>query len=137
MNIQGLTPRDQTMDAFDYNCEAELFTNAEESLDRESIRTRLRDLWPTMADWIAVRVTLFRATVVGFLIGTLPGAGATVASFMAYAIDVTPPVRAYMQAVSALPAWAEWRRAALKETWVIPKFEYDWPEVKRLPADAA
>jgi putative tricarboxylic transport membrane protein len=66
---------------------AELFTNAEESLDREAIRTRLRDLWPTMADWIAVRVTLFRATVVGFLIGTLPGAGATVASFMAYAIE--------------------------------------------------
>ena len=57
--------------------------------------------------------------------------------FMAYAIDVAPPVGAYKQAVSALPAWAEWRRAALKETWVIPKFEYDWPEVKRLPADAA
>ena len=32
----------------------------------------------------------------------------------------------------ALPAWAEWRRAALRETWVIPKFEYDWPDVKRL-----
>ena len=32
----------------------------------------------------------------------------------------------------ALPAWQEWRRAALRETWVIPKFEYDWPQVKRL-----
>jgi putative tricarboxylic transport membrane protein len=66
---------------------AELLTNAEESMDRPVIKTRLRDLWPTMADWIAVRVTLFRATVIGFLIGTLPGAGATVASFMAYAIE--------------------------------------------------
>ena len=37
----------------------------------------------------------------------------------------------------ALPAWAEWRHAALREPWVIPNFEHDWPEVKRLPADAA
>jgi len=66
---------------------AELFTNAEETLERPVIRTRFRELWPTMADWIAVRFTLIRATVVGFLIGTLPGAGATVASFMAYAIE--------------------------------------------------
>src|SRR3981081_3028944 len=66
---------------------AELFTNAEECVAREACRARLRDLGPTMADWIAVRVTLFRATVIGFLIGTLPGAGATVASFMAYAIE--------------------------------------------------
>jgi glutathione S-transferase len=42
-----------------------------------------------------------------------------------------------MQAMTALPAWQEWRRAALRETWVIPKFEYDWPDVKRLPAEAA
>ena len=41
-----------------------------------------------------------------------------------------------MQAMTALPAWHEWRRAALRETWVIPKFEYDWPDVKRLPAEA-
>ncbi len=47
------------------------------------------------------------------------------------------PVKAYMQAMIALPAWAEWRRAALREPWVIPTFEYDWPEVKRIPAEAA
>jgi glutathione S-transferase len=57
--------------------------------------------------------------------------------FIAYEIDVSAPVKAYMQAMTALPAWQEWRRAALRETWVIPKFEYDWPEVKRLPAEAA
>jgi glutathione S-transferase len=57
--------------------------------------------------------------------------------FETYAIDVSAPVKAYMQAMIALPAWAEWRRAALAEPWVIPKFEYDWPEVRRLPAAAA
>jgi hypothetical protein len=40
MNIQGLTPRDQTMDAFDYNCEAELFTNAIKKSRRRSFGYR-------------------------------------------------------------------------------------------------
>ena len=60
-----------------------------------------------------------------------------VSRFTTYQIDVSAPVRAYMDAMTALPAWAEWRRAALRETWMIPKFEYDWPDVKRLPPEAA
>lgn len=76
-----------------------------------------------------------------FLFGKFTAADAmyapVVQRFVAYHIDVSAPVKAYMQAMIALPAWAEWRRAALRETWVIPKFEHDWPEVKRLPAEAA
>jgi glutathione S-transferase len=76
-----------------------------------------------------------------FLFGKFSAADAmyapVVQRFIAYDIDASAPVKAYMQAIIALPAWAEWRRAALRETWVIPKFEYDWPEVKRLPAEAA
>ncbi len=60
-----------------------------------------------------------------------------VSRFATYQIDVSAPVKAYMDAMMALPAWKEWRRAALNETWVIPKFEYDWPNVKRLPAENA
>lgn len=76
-----------------------------------------------------------------FLFGTFTAADAmyapVVQRFVAYDIDVGAPARAYMQAMIALPGWQEWRRAALRETWVIPKFEHDWPEVKRLPAEAA
>jgi len=76
-----------------------------------------------------------------FLFGKFSAADAmyapVVQRFIAYDIDVSAPVKAYMQAMIALPAWAEWRRAALREPWVIPTFEYDWPEVKRLPAEAA
>ena len=76
-----------------------------------------------------------------FLFGQFTAADAmyapVVARFATYAIDVTPPVAAYMAAMTALPAWREWRRAALVETWVIPKFEERFPEVPRLPADAA
>jgi glutathione S-transferase len=76
-----------------------------------------------------------------FLFGKFTAADAmyapVVQRFIAYAIDVSAPVKAYMAAMTALPAWQEWRRAALRETWVIPKFEHDWPTVPRLPADAA
>ena len=42
-----------------------------------------------------------------------------------YAIDVPVVARAYMDAIRALPAWSEWKRAALSETWRIAMFEDD------------
>jgi glutathione S-transferase len=76
-----------------------------------------------------------------FLFGRFSAADAmyapVVARFETYAIDVGAPVRAYMRAMIALPAWQEWRRAALAESWVIPEFEDHYPEVRRLKADAA
>ena len=60
-----------------------------------------------------------------------------VSRFETYAVDVSAVVAAYMRAMTALAAWQEWRRAALRETWVIPKFEPDWPNVPRLAAEAA
>ena len=31
----------------------------------------------------------------------------------------------------ALPAWAEWRAAGVREPWVLPEDEVDWPTVLR------
>lgn len=76
-----------------------------------------------------------------FLLGKFSIADAmyapVVSRFETYMIDVNATAKAYMQAMIALPAWQEWRRAALRETWVIPKFEEDWPNVKRLSPEAA
>ena len=36
-----------------------------------------------------------------------------------------------MEAVMALPAWSEWRAAALKEPWILAEDEVDWPTVLR------
>jgi glutathione S-transferase len=62
-----------------------------------------------------------------FLFGSFGGADAMFAPvvhrFRSYAIDVTPPVQAYMDAMMALPAFREWTRGGLAETLVIPKFE--------------
>lgn len=45
--------------------------------------------------------------------------------FRTYAIDVSPTVRDYMAAMTALPAFAEWTAAGLAETIVIERFEAD------------
>ena len=69
-----------------------------------------------------------------FLFGAFGAADAmyapVVSRFHTYGIDVSEPSRAYMNAVMALPAWGEWRTAALKESWVMRHNEPDWPLVR-------
>jgi glutathione S-transferase len=64
-----------------------------------------------------------------YLFGAFSGADAMYAPvvhrFRTYAIDVTSDVRDYMAAMTALPAFQEWTRAALAETLVIEKLEVD------------
>jgi glutathione S-transferase len=71
-----------------------------------------------------------------FLFGTFGAADAMyapiVSRFHTYEVDVSPVARAYMAAVMALPAWAEWYAAALQEPWVLPSDEVDWPTVLRV-----
>jgi glutathione S-transferase len=43
--------------------------------------------------------------------------------FRTYAIEVAPEARAYMDAMTALPAFQEWTSAGLAETLLIDKFE--------------
>jgi putative tricarboxylic transport membrane protein len=44
-------------------------------------------VYPSRADWLASRFAILRGTAIGFFIGVLPGAGATIASFIAYAVE--------------------------------------------------
>jgi len=71
-----------------------------------------------------------------FLFGSFGGADAmfapVVSRFHTYAVEVGAVARAYMDAVMTLPAWDEWRTAALKEAWVLPEDEVDWPTVMRV-----
>jgi glutathione S-transferase len=70
-----------------------------------------------------------------FLFGAFGAADAMyapiVSRFHTYGIEVREAARAYMAAVMALPAWREWRAAALKEPWMLPHDEPDWPIVLR------
>jgi glutathione S-transferase len=71
-----------------------------------------------------------------FLFGAFGAADAmyapVVSRFHTYAVDVGPVSRAYMAAVMALPAWAEWSAAAAQEPWVLASDEVDWPTVLRV-----
>jgi glutathione S-transferase len=71
-----------------------------------------------------------------FLFGAFGAADAmyapVVARFHTYGVEVDETACGYMDAVMALPAWAEWKAAALKESWVLAEDEVDWPEVLRV-----
>jgi glutathione S-transferase len=70
-----------------------------------------------------------------FLFGRFGAADAmyapVVSRFHTYAVPIGTVARRYMDAVMALPAWAEWRAAALAEPWILPQDEVDWPTVLR------
>jgi putative tricarboxylic transport membrane protein len=52
--------------------------------DAKIEKMRMRDLWPTWADWVNCRMAMLRGGIIGFFIGVMPGAGAAIASLMAY-----------------------------------------------------
>jgi glutathione S-transferase len=70
-----------------------------------------------------------------FLFGAFGAADAMyapiVARFHTYAVPVSAVAKQYMDAVRALAAWGEWTAAAVKEPWVLPEDEVDWPTVHR------
>ncbi len=49
--------------------------------------SRLRDLLPTRQDWRASAGPIGRGSVLGFLLGLLPGGGAVIASFASYVVE--------------------------------------------------
>jgi glutathione S-transferase len=71
-----------------------------------------------------------------FLFGHFGAADAmyapVVSRFHTYDVEVNAVAGAYMAAVMALPAWDEWRGAALQEPWVLAEDEVDWPKVLRV-----
>lgn len=72
-----------------------------------------------------------------FLFGFFGAADAmyapVVARLHSYGLKVSEEARNYMDAVMALPAWAEWRTAALKESWILKDDEPEWPLVRGVP----
>ncbi|HEX4928093.1 MAG TPA: tripartite tricarboxylate transporter permease [Burkholderiales bacterium] len=46
-----------------------------------------RRFWPELADYVETKWTLARGSLLGFLVGVLPGAGATVASLVSYSVE--------------------------------------------------
>jgi len=65
----------------------ELFENIEKTLKRDVFETKIKGLLPTLKDWIDSKWAILRGTGIGFFLGILPGGGAIISSFVAYAVE--------------------------------------------------
>ncbi len=54
---------------------------------REVIKTGFRDLFPTKDDWRRAAGPIGRGSVIGFLLGILPGGGSIISSFLSYGVE--------------------------------------------------
>ena len=66
---------------------AEVFTNLEAEIKREIFATKIKNIWPSLADYAQAKWAILRGSVLGFLLGILPGGGAILAAFLSYAVE--------------------------------------------------
>jgi putative tricarboxylic transport membrane protein len=66
---------------------AEILRNLEQPEDRDLVRGRLGRLLPTLADLRQAAAPILRGTLVGGLLGILPGNGAVLGPFASYSIE--------------------------------------------------
>jgi putative tricarboxylic transport membrane protein len=53
----------------------------------EVVRPRLAELWPSRSEWRDAALPIARGSVLGFLIGIIPGSAHIISSFMSYAME--------------------------------------------------
>lgn len=65
----------------------EIFYNLEETEAAQMVTKKIGKLWPTLEDWVESRWAIFRGSIIGFLVGVLPGGGAVLSSLTSYAME--------------------------------------------------
>jgi putative tricarboxylic transport membrane protein len=66
---------------------SEVFMNIDSPSKQEIYNTRISNLLPSLQDWKDSIMPIFRGSFLGFFLGILPGGGAVIASFGAYALE--------------------------------------------------
>lgn len=68
---------------------SEVLINSEEVFEPIFVQAKIsiRSLFPNLQDWKDSLGALWRGSLIGFIVGVLPGAGATIASFLAYGVE--------------------------------------------------
>jgi putative tricarboxylic transport membrane protein len=66
---------------------SEILINIEETKPTEILKTKIRHLLPTVADWIQSKGAIIRGSVLGFFVGILPGGGAVISSLLSYGLE--------------------------------------------------
>jgi putative tricarboxylic transport membrane protein len=65
----------------------EVLSSLETAMKRSILATPLQNLYPTRRDWSEALGPIARGSILGFLLGIIPGGGAIVASFASYAVE--------------------------------------------------
>jgi putative tricarboxylic transport membrane protein len=65
----------------------EILVNIEETTATEILKTKIKNLFPSLLDWMQSIWSILRGTVIGFFLGILPGGGAVISSFVSYAVE--------------------------------------------------
>ncbi len=66
---------------------SEILINLDEVGEFEIVKGKIKNIFPTRKDWKDSIGAIFRGTLSGFFLGILPGGGAVIASFVAYALE--------------------------------------------------
>lgn len=66
---------------------SEVMLNVEQSMARSIFETKIQNLLPNLKDWRDSFWPIIRGTILGFFLGVLPGGGAVISSFVAYAVE--------------------------------------------------
>ena len=66
---------------------SEVLLNVEQNQQRSIFETKFKNLLPTGKDWRDSIGAILRGSVIGFFLGILPGGGATISAFTAYAVE--------------------------------------------------
>lgn len=65
----------------------EIFLNLGETMKRETVDTKINNLFPSRQDWKDSAKPIARGTVLGFCLGIIPGVGAAIPTFLSYAME--------------------------------------------------
>ena len=66
---------------------SEILSNLEEEEFRGILTEKIRNLFPTLKDWVDSAWPIVRGTLLGFFVGIIPGGNTVISSTMAYALE--------------------------------------------------
>jgi len=66
---------------------AEILINIEEFSNPEILKTKIKNLFPSISDWTQAKGAILRGSILGFFMGILPGGGGVVSSFLSYSLE--------------------------------------------------
>lgn len=66
---------------------SEILLNVKAAMDREILKSKIKDLLPNQKDWKDSAMPIVRGSLLGFFLGVLPGLGPVVATFLSYGLE--------------------------------------------------